>query len=253
MTRLLSAELTKLTTVRSTWLVLGLVAAFSAATVAGILALSGTDASPMTLSDPALQAEMLLPSEVALFAMLSGVLIATGDLRHGTIVPTLLAAPSRGRLLVAKAGVAALAAIALVVAAVAANLAVGLPGLALAGEELAVAWGTTASLAGLATVNAMLAGLIGVGVGILLRNQVAAIVAVVVVTFLAGPLLVGLVPEVGWYTPVGLETILLSGSGLLEVSGLEAPFGAVAAGALLAAYAAAATVAGGTLLARRDV
>lgn len=252
MTRLIRSEITKLATVRSTWLVFALVAAFSALTVAGMLAFSG-NMGPDALAQPAMQHDLLLPTEVSLFALLLGTVIATAEFRHGTVVPAVLATPSRWRLVPPKAVAAALAALVMTALAVAVNAAVGLPGLAIVGESYVVDSADLAVLIGLSALNAALMAVLGVGVGALLRNQVAAIVAVVVVMMVASPLLLGIAPEVGWYTPIGLENILTSGSGILEMAGMEAPFGAAAAGGLLAAYAAGALAAGAAVLTTRDV
>ncbi len=252
MTRLIRAEIAKLATVRSTWLVFALVAAFSGATVAG-MALLSENMGPDALAQSSVQLEMLLPAEISLFALLLGTVIATSEFRHGTIVTSALGSPSRWRLLPAKAVAAALAGVAMTIVAVAVNSAVGLPWLAALGETLAFEWTQMATLAGLAGMNAALVAVLGVGVGALLRNQVAAIVAVIVVTMVVSPLLLGLAPDIGWYTPAGLENILTSGSGILEAVGLEAPIGAWAAAGLMGAYAAGALALGGAALVKRDV
>ena len=252
MTRLIRSELSKLSTVRSTWLVFGLVAVFSGLTVGGMLLLS-ENMGPGAIADPAFQMEMLLPTEVSLFALLLGTVIATSEFRHGTIISSVLTTPSRWKILPAKAVAAALAGLAMTAIAVVINAAVGLPWLAVVGESYAFDTGRVAALAGLAGLNAALIAVLGVGVGALLRNQVAAIVAVVVVTMVVSPLLMGLAPDIGWYSPVGLENVLTSGTGILEVAGLDAPFGAPTAAALLGAYAAAALAAGGAVLTKRDV
>lgn len=252
MTRLIRSEITKLTTVRSTWLVFGLVAAFSGATVAGMILLSD-NMGPDALAQTSVQLEMLLPTEVSLFALLLGTVIATAEFRHGTIVASALGSPSRWRLLPAKAVAAAFAGLVMTAIAVSVNAAVALPWLAALGESFVFELGQLATLAGLAGMNAALVAVLGVGIGALLRNQVAAIVAVVVVTMVVSPLLLGLAPDIGWYTPAGLENVLTSGSGILEVVGLDAPIGAWAAAGLMGAYAAGALALGAAALTKRDV
>ncbi|MDX6718402.1 MAG: type transport system permease protein, partial [Solirubrobacteraceae bacterium] len=52
-------------------------------------------------------------------------------------------------------------------------------------------------------VTAAFLGALGVCLGALLRNQVAAIVGVLIVVFIIEPTLINLVPKVGRFTPIG--------------------------------------------------
>jgi ABC-type methionine transport system permease subunit len=97
-------------------------------------------------------------------------------------------------------------------------------------------------------VGAALFGVIGVGVGALIRNQIAAVVAALVWEFVLEAILIGVVPAVGKWLPGGaargLTRETLSSGNLLPAWG---------AGLVLLAYGLAFAVAGSQLLVRRDV
>jgi hypothetical protein len=123
----------------------------------------------------------------ALIVLLFGVVGATAEIRHRTLAPALLARPGRGRLLAARAiayGVAGLAIGALLLAVA---LALGLPllagsaGPALGAEDLA-------RVVGGGLLATALCAMLGVGVGALVGNQVAAVIGTVIWLFVLEPL-----------------------------------------------------------------
>jgi hypothetical protein len=124
-----------------------------------------------------------------IFPLLIGALSITQEYRHKTITPTFLAEPRRGVVLGAKLiaavpmgvayGIAALAAVVAPVAAV----------FALRGEPTDLASGDTWALFGRSLLALAVWAVVGVGVGALIHNQVAAIVGVLVVTQIIEPLL----------------------------------------------------------------
>jgi len=135
-----------------------------------------------------------------LFILLLGVIGMAGEWRHRTITGTVLAAPDRLRLLTAKmlAYAAAGALLSLIV-----QLAMFLVGTII----LSARGFDTASVSTLLDVLwrnlvvAALYGALGVGIGALLRNQVVAIVGVLLISLILEPLLYGLVAEVGRFLP----------------------------------------------------
>jgi ABC-2 type transport system permease protein len=136
-----------------------------------------------------------------LFIILLGVMGMAGEWRHRTITSTVLAVPDRLKLLGAKTlGYAVVGALVSVTVTVA-IMAIGTAILSGRGE-------TTIGLADLADVlwrNAVVAaylGALGVCVGALLRNQVAAIVGLLIYMTVAEPLFVSLVSDVGIYSPI---------------------------------------------------
>jgi ABC-2 type transport system permease protein len=87
---------------------------------------------------------------------------------------------------------------------------------------------------------------IGVGLGAVVRNQVLAVIGLIVWAMIIDNLLVNLVPRIGGYTPVGSSAALVADPADYVLS---APAGALA----LVAYVVALVAAGVVLVARRDV
>jgi ABC-2 type transport system permease protein len=182
----------------------------------------------------------------ALFAGLVGALSITGEIRHGTIRPTFLVTPRRGEVVAAKVVISGL--VGTVFGLVAAGVAVGVGSAALAAREISITLDagdyTLMPLGGIAA--AALWAPIGVGLGALVRNQVATLVAIFLWLFFIENLLVDFVPGAGKFAP-GAAAAAITG---LDPDRLLAPaFGAL----LLAAYAAATAAAGWIATLRRDV
>lgn len=159
------------------------------------------------------------------FPLLYGSMAATGELRHQTITPTFLATPRRGVSLGAKSLVQAGLGAGYGILAFAITIAGG--GLALAMNDIDTGLGDGATwLMVLRGIVAMgLWAIIGVGVGALLRNQVAAIVIVLVFTQFVEPILRSLslfndaLTTVGMYLP-GSASDALVGSGGFSMMGM---------------------------------
>jgi ABC-2 type transport system permease protein len=186
----------------------------------------------------------------ALFAGLLGALSITAEIRHGTIRPTFLATPKRTRVIAAKAAAAALAGVAVGLLATALTAGVETAGLAARGIDIELGHDDYAQLLAGGALAAALFAAIGVGVGAVVRNQVAAVVGLCVWLLFIEPILFGDVPEAGKFGP-GASAGALAGALQTQIgSDLLGP----AAGALLlAAYTVAATVAGAFAIQRRDV
>jgi hypothetical protein len=182
----------------------------------------------------------------ALFAGLVGALAITGEIRHGTIRPTFLVTPRRGEVVAAKVVISAL--VGTVFGLVAAGVAVGVGSAALAAREIPITLDagdyTLMPLGGIAA--AALWAPIGVGLGALVRNQVATLVAIFLWLFFIENLLVDFVPGAGKFAP-GAAAAAITG---VDPDRLLAPaFGAL----LLAAYAVATAAAAWIATLRRDV
>jgi len=108
-----------------------------------------------------------------------GVVGATGEYRHRTVAPAVLIAPDRLRLLTARMLAYAVTGAGVALAMVTVALAIGLPLMAgNAGEALA--FGDYAGLVGGTLLLGALGGVLGVGFGALVGNQVAGVVSVLV-------------------------------------------------------------------------
>ena len=198
MTAQLRSELFKLRTTRTSLaLALGMLAL-----VVLVTALNGFVTSNDYLMRRNNQFQLLANGSIAsAFAALLGVLAITGEFRHGTIRPTLLASPRRAVVIGAKLVAGTLAGIVLGVVGIAVSFGLGELALSthgipvqLDGRDLAlvVAGGIGASA---------LWGAFGVGFGAAVRNQVGAIAGLLVWSLFVESIVFALVPSVGRYLP----------------------------------------------------
>jgi ABC-2 type transport system permease protein len=248
MTRLVRAELRKLWTTRTARVLLALTAAGTAALAVLVLALTGRPGQP-ALGDDALAQLVAAPNgPLTLAALVLGILGMAGEFRHGTATSTFLVTPVRGRVVAAKLVAAAVAGLAIALVAVAVVLAIALPWLPAKGVEVGLADPDLAGrAAGLAAAVA-LSAVLGTGLGALLRNQVAAVIAGLLL-WQGGvaDLLVGVLrrPGLGRWLPDGAVLALTApGDGTLPMW---------AGGVVLAAYGLVLALIGGRLVARRDL
>jgi hypothetical protein len=185
----------------------------------------------------------------ALFAALLGALSITSEIRHGTIRPTFLVSPWRGRVVAAKVCVTMLIGAGLGLAASALAAGVGTAALRARGVAVALDGSDYALLLAGSAPAAALWAAIGVGIGALVRHQVPTVIGITAWLFFVEGLLVGDVTgvgDVGRFAP-GAAASAITGQ---DPDTLLAP----AAGlALLALYAAAAAVVGSLATTRRDV
>ena len=241
----LSSELLKL---RSTRTAAGLLGALLGLVVTAVV-LHGYGVPSANLETPSGQLTFLVGwGEVlgSLFAGLLGAMSFTEEVRHGTIRPTLLVTPRRGRVIAAK-GLAAMLA-GLVFGLVAASVAAvtGRVTLAARGLDVTLDGGDYVLLiAGGAAAAAMWA-VIGLGIGATIRSQVPAIVGILAWVLFVEGMLVDNVPSLGRFGPGALGQSL---SGLHPDTLLAPSISA----ALLALYALGALAAGSAMTIRRDV
>jgi hypothetical protein len=185
----------------------------------------------------------------ALFAGLLGAMSVTAEIRHGTIRPTFIFTPQRGRVMTAKAWVSMLLGVGFGLVAGGAALAVGAAVLRARRVDLLLDAGDMATLVVGSAAAASLWAVIGVGVGAVVRNQVPALVGICawllfVEGLLAGDLL-GL-GTVGRFLP-GMAAAAISGQ---EPDALLQPMTGLA---ILVGYAALAAALGASAMSRRDI
>jgi ABC-2 type transport system permease protein len=184
-----------------------------------------------------------------LFAGLLGAISFTAEIRHGTIRPTLLVTPRRGRIVLGKVFVSMLSGAGFGLLAGAVAVAAGVTAFGARGIDLQLDGGDYALLVvGAAGASALWAA-IGVGLGALLRNQVATIVVISTWLLFVEGLLVG--DLVG----IGDMSRFLPGAAASAISGQEPGtlLGPAAGLGLLALYAGVSAVAGSLATIRRDV
>jgi ABC-2 type transport system permease protein len=247
MTRLVAAEALKLRTTRTAVALIGAAVAIVVVITILLTLLVKFDSSDFTVIDLLGFTGFAQP-----FALILGILAVSTEFRHGTITPTLIAAPSRTQLVLAKLVANTLAGLVLGAVTVGLAVAIALLGLSARGIETGLSGGEVARI----TIGQILAcGLwaaIGVGFGTLVRNQVGAVVGALIWTFLAENFAT-LIPTVGdWVQKYGLNGVS-NGLGDLQSDNTGDVLGQVPAGLLMAAYAAILVVAGLLVLRKRDV
>jgi len=238
------SEFRKLGSVRSPWLLLAAGPLIVVAGITGLVQSGGNTRDPATASQALAHVSL-----AALVTLLFGIMAVAGEYRHGTITDTFLSFPARGRVIAAKLASYGLvgAAAGLVSSAVA--IAVTAAWWAAEGGSFPLgAGGTWLTLGGGLAANVAFA-VIGVGVGALIRNLVAAVAAALawialvegIAGQIAGPALARWLP---FYASEALGRTDLSTAHLLPQW---------AGGLVLAGYAAAFAAAAVVTTLRRDV
>lgn len=252
MPRLLAGEFRKLFTTRL-WLWLLLASAAITALYASLdIAFADTPGTwTLPLSTPQGQRTLLaIGAGGAPLAAVLGAIGLTGEFRHRTATTTFLATPHRGRVVAAKLLAYGLVGAGYGLAGIAVTAAIAVPWLASNNIHPVLGGGdVAATLAGVIAAMAIF-GLVGVGLGALLREQVAAVVGLLVWLFVVERILTSFAAMDRWtmYLP-GQAQEALSGSVLTNQRLLEPR----QAGLVLAAYGIALALAGTRLAMRRDV
>lgn len=241
----LCSEWIKLTALRANKVILALTAALSAVIAGGLAA----TASP---ADPALPASELFIYPLPLVAMLAavaGILMFTSEAQHGTLAVILAARPARWVVVAAKTVTAAGVGLALGVT----GMAAGFAGSAIGGAQLG-GGSHLVTRALWASLYIVLAALVGLGVGMIVRHTAAAITGLLLWSFVVESLFAPLLPD-------GVLHLLPFSAGyrLLDAgSQFEAPvvitdqLARPAYAAIFAGYAVIGLTVGVALLYRRD-
>lgn len=253
------AELLKLRSTSAWWVLLGLALGYCLL-VTGAFAIAGSRGpdSPDLHSAAGLSVVYGWVSQAYAFTLILGVLGITTEYRHMTITSTLLAVPRRGRLLVAKLVAYLVAGFGYAVVIVGVTFGFAAAVLTIRGLPV--------TAPGLDLPAIMLGGVLtitlyapmGLAVGALVRNQIAAIVGTLVYFWWVESLLIFLVPDVGRWLPGGAAQAMLH----RDLAAAAATSGGAAPGSLLSwwagaavfiAYAVVLTAVGGRVTLRRDV
>jgi ABC-2 type transport system permease protein len=243
--RQLRSELLKLRTTRTFWALVG--------TAVGLVVL-------ITVLTLALDTKLDTEGDVrgvlstagasGLLLLVLGAVFSAGEYRHGTIAWTLLVTPNRLRVMAAQALACAVAGAVVGVAIAVLTAAIALPWLA-AKDAASLSTGQLVGLFGGGVLYTALAAALGAGMGAVLRNQVVAIVLVLVLLFVVDPAIAALVEGYDRYSLSGLEAALIGGTA--EESRVDElpPFWLAAL--LWAAYTAVLVGAATVLTSRRDI
>ncbi|HET9141887.1 ABC transporter permease subunit [Actinophytocola sp.] len=185
MTRLVQAEFGKLFSTKLwLWLLLGAFG-LTALAVSLTIGFNGQPNNPTPLlSTPEGQRNLFSSAGASsIFALILGIIAVTGEFRHQTVTPTFLATPHRGRVVIAKLAGYSVTGVGYGLATIALAIAIALPWTSAKGIDLSLSDnGIPAVLVGVAASVAVYS-LLGVGVGALVRNQIAAVVGALVYLF----------------------------------------------------------------------
>lgn len=253
MPRLIAGEFHKLVTTRL-WLWLLLASMAITALYSSLQMAFSDDPDTWTLPLSTPQGQQTLFAVAAsgaspLVAVLAAIGL-TGEFRHRTATATFLATPHRGRVVLAKLATYALVGAGFGLACLAVVAAIALPWLASKNIDMSLtANGIPATIAGVVCAVAVYA-VIGVGLGALLRDQVATVVGLLIYLFVVEPVLTRIPALSDWtvYLP-GPADDALTGIALINQDLLQPWQG----GLVLASYGILFAVAGTYLAMRRDV
>lgn len=253
MPRLLAAEVHKLLTTRL-WLWLLLASMAITALFAGLLIAFSDDPDTITLplTMTAGQQTLLAVGAGAAtpLAAVLGAITITGEYRHRTATPTFLATPRRWRVITAKFATSAMAGVAYGLACLAVTIAIAVPWLA--GRRITLPLNDSSLLTTMSGVVVAVAvfATIGVGVGALVRDQVAATVSLLLYLFVLEPIITSIGAFDAWtpYLPGPARGALTQTD--LTTRGFLDPW---QGGAVLLAYAIGLVIIGTRIVARRDI
>jgi ABC-2 type transport system permease protein len=208
MRALVSAESLKLRTTRTAY-------GFLAATVLLTLAIQ---VAVLATSDFRVEQDLkdVLSGAGVLSALLLilGIVGTTGEYRHGTITSALLSEPRRWRLVTGKLLAYLLAGALLGAAAMVAAFAVGIPWLSAKDAPLELLdAGDYVELVVRGVALAALSGALGVAIGAIVRNQVAAVVGTLVYLFVLEPVLTLISDDLFKFTIGGAQGALGGNAG----------------------------------------
>ena len=194
------------------------------------------------------------------FPVLIGALATTGEFRHQTLTPTFLATPRRGVVLGAKTVTLLLVGAAFGLIALAASVGIGGGVMSAFGVDALLLDSETWLLAARTVLAMGLWAAIGVGLGVLVPNQVASIVIVLAFTQFVEPLLrlaasfLEVTAKIGNFLPGAASDALVGASifTLMNPAG-AAPLDWWQGGLVLLGYALVATVIGYAVSWKKDV
>ncbi len=270
--RAVAAETAKLVTTRMWWVLALVLFGYIALLAGGLSALfgaiesgaispdaAGAGGAPPSFGELAPLIYSFASSVGYVFPVLLGALATTGEFRHQTLTPTFLATPKRGRVLGAKVGTLFAAGAGYGVVALLASVGVGALVMSAFGVDTLLGESDTWALIGRAILGMALWATIGVGLGVLVPSQVAAVVIVLAFTQFVEPLLrfasmfTELTAGIGRFLP-GAASDALVGASFFTIS---APQSTMLewwqGGVVLLAYALAATIGGYFVSWKRDV
>jgi ABC-2 type transport system permease protein len=245
--QIVRTEFLKLRTTRLWWgLTLGLLG-LSALGAILTLVFAGQEAG-FTLGDEAQQRSLFGSAGFnSVFALVFGIIGMAGEYKQGTITPTFLASPRRWRVVLAKAVAYGFAGFLLGLISSLLVAVISYVGLAIKDIEVVMTTSEVIELFGGSTATATFYGVLGVAIGAVIPNQIAALIAALVEQLIAEPLLFNFFPEEARFL-VGGASSILSGS-----PNVGATLSLWAAAGVLAAWCVALLSLGSLITERKDI
>ncbi len=250
-TRLLRSELRKLTTTNMPWAFFAVLVVISALTATAVVAGTDFDGSKDFISTAADQRSLMaFAANATMGASLFGAMAVAREHAHGTVIPTFLSSPRRHRAVLAQ--FVAVAIVAAVLGLAGALLTVAAVALALPTTEYGflVSVGGVSQVLLASTFAGAVGGVLGAGIGAVVRNTGGAVAGAFFTLMVAPPLIVQMVNDANSWVQSTLANVL---------SGVEAEVAAVdqigvpASIVGLAAWAVVPAIIGLLMVQRRDV
>jgi ABC-2 type transport system permease protein len=251
MRSLISTELLKLRSTRSVWIVLVAALAFAVLAVLASTSLAGRDGNPPLSA--AWLPDLLRGSGGQLVdgaVLLVWIIVSAGEFRHRTSVTTFLVEPRRLRVVSAKIAAAALTGIAVGLAAEA--LSAITSAVVLSAHHVPLHW-TSPGVRGAVVAVPLLAalyGVLGVGLGLLVRNVAAGLGVALMWTFVIEGVLPALTrtPGLTRWLPGSVANAFLHGAHSTATT-----LSAIGALAVLTGYAIVLAAGGATMTIKREI
>jgi len=246
---LVMSELVKLRSTRMTYGILAVTLAITALEVAvDITTFSRSHAEFALTTSGGMRNLIGAASRGSILLLILGILVFAGEYRHGTVTQVYLIEPRRSRVLIAKLIAMGIVGFVFSLFTSALTLAMAIPWLtsyniAIAPQENRIATVLIGSV-----VAMTLYALLGVGVGALIRNQVAAIVGALVWLVVIENLIALLLPSAAKWLP-GMSSTALVGASIPNAHLLSMWSG----GIVFASYCVAFAIVGGVVASKRDV
>ncbi len=231
--RLLRAELRKLTSTKMPWAFLAVLLVIAAINATAVVFGTDMDGSKTFVSTAVDQQSLIAFAANSLMgATLFGAIAAAREYGYGTVVPTFLASPRRPRAVLAQ--LTAVAIVGGILGLIGATLTIIAVALSLPTTEYGflVSIGVVARLLAAAAYCGAAGAVLGAGIGSVVRNTGGAVTSAVFVLIIAPPLVVQLASSTASWMPSTLANVL---SGVTSEVSIPAAVGAVALWAFIPA------------------
>jgi ABC-2 type transport system permease protein len=251
-TRLVRAELRKITTTKMPWAFLAVLVAISATTASAVVWGTDFDGTKTFISTAADQRSLIaFAANATVIAGLFGAIAVAREYGHGTVIPTFLSSPRRYRAVLAQFVAVAIGGAILGLVGAALTVAAVAVGLTTTEFGFMVSWAGVARVVAAASFAGAAGAVLGAGIGAVVRNTGGAVTGTVLALIIAPPLIVQLISDASSWVPSPLATAL---SGVTpEAAGVQSQAGPVAALFGLAVWAVIPAAVGLLSVQRRDV